>query len=91
MSEKRPSTPRLTVGQINVLLGVNLWDAPSFRADLSVDFDEFGHVLAVRLLNPRPEAKGSTSTFEGGASIPGISGYLREVHPPTKGASRADG
>ena len=42
----------LTVEQVNSLLGVNLWGVRSFRADVRIDFDEHGRVLATSLLNP---------------------------------------
>jgi hypothetical protein len=41
-----------TVSQINNLLGVNLYDVLSFRADVAIDFDEYGRVLKTELLNP---------------------------------------
>jgi hypothetical protein len=44
--------PGPTVSQINNLLGVNLYDVLSFRADVAIDFDEYGRVLKTELLNP---------------------------------------
>jgi hypothetical protein len=41
-----------TVEQVNTLLGVNLWGVRSFRADVRIDFDEYGHVLSASLLSP---------------------------------------
>ena len=43
-----------TVAQVNALLGVSLYDAPSFRADVRIDFDEHGRILAASILNPGP-------------------------------------
>jgi hypothetical protein len=37
--------------EVNKLLGINLYDAPSFRADVRIDFDEFGNVISAALLN----------------------------------------
>jgi hypothetical protein len=37
--------------EVNKLLGINLYDAPSFRADVRIDFDEFGNVISATLLN----------------------------------------
>jgi hypothetical protein len=54
-----PETERTTVWQINDLLGVNLWEVPSFRADVRIDFDEYGSLLSAGLLNvaaPVPDA-----------------------------------
>jgi uncharacterized protein YuzE len=45
----------LTVSQVNRLLGINLYDTRSFRADVRIDFDESGNVLRVTLLNPAAE------------------------------------
>ena len=44
---------KATVETVNRLLGVNLWDAPSFRAGVRIDFDEFGAVLSATLTNPK--------------------------------------
>ncbi len=41
------------VSQVRDLLGVDVWDAPSFRADVRIDFDEHGRILAASLLNGR--------------------------------------
>jgi hypothetical protein len=41
-----------TVKAVNQLLGVSLWDASSFRADVRIDFHEDGTVLGATLLNP---------------------------------------
>jgi hypothetical protein len=43
----------LTVEKINRLLSIDIWQAPSFRADVRIDFDENGKVLSVALLNSR--------------------------------------
>jgi len=40
-----------TVADINALLDINLYEVPSFRADVRIDFDEHGHVFAARILN----------------------------------------
>jgi hypothetical protein len=44
------------VSQINALLGVDLWDVRSFRADVRIDFDEFGGVYGCELLNAEKPA-----------------------------------
>lgn len=49
-----PEDHRNGVAKLNRALGVNLWDAPSFRADVRIDFDERGRVMATTLLNPKP-------------------------------------
>lgn len=47
---RRPSG--LKVSTVNQILGVDLWEAHSFRADVRIDFDECGDVLRTALLNP---------------------------------------
>lgn len=44
--------PVVSVSAINALLGVWLWDAPSFRADVRIDFREDGSIISATLLNP---------------------------------------
>lgn len=44
--------PQPTVETVNRLLGVWLWDAPSFHADVRIDFHESGQILSATLLNP---------------------------------------
>lgn len=45
-------TAETEVGRVNRLLGVSLWDAPSFRADVRIDFHEDGSIYGATLLNP---------------------------------------
>lgn len=40
-----------TVYEVNRVLGINIWDVKSFRAHVSIDFDEYGNILKVTLLN----------------------------------------
>lgn len=39
------------VSRVNRLLGVNLYDVRSFRADVRIDFDEVGRIRGASLLN----------------------------------------
>ena len=45
----RAQAGKATVETVNRLLGVNLWDARSFRADVRIDFDVYGAVLRAEL------------------------------------------
>lgn len=48
---------RLTVAKVNDLLDVNLWETvKGFSADVRIDFDEYGRVMAVELLDKEPMA-----------------------------------
>lgn len=48
-----------TVTELNRLLAIDLRQAPSFRADVRIDFDEYGRVIGAKLLNPaRPVVEG---------------------------------
>lgn len=44
------------VDQVNAVLDVNVWEVPSFRADVRIDFDEYGRVLATSLINKKEKA-----------------------------------
>jgi len=60
-------TAESKVAQVNRLLGVNLWDAPSFRADVRIDFHEDGSIYGATLLNPaavRPTGQEGTVVDE---------------------------
>lgn len=41
----------VTVEDVNKLLNINLWQVRSFRADIALDFDEYGNILNVEILN----------------------------------------
>lgn len=40
------------LSQLNTILGVDIWGAKSFRADVRIDFDEFGNVLKAEVTAP---------------------------------------
>ena len=40
----------VTLTEINNLLNINLWNVPSFRATVQIDFDEFGNVLNAEVI-----------------------------------------
>lgn len=39
------------ISEVNKVLGINLWDVRSFRAVVEIDFDEYGNILKVTLVN----------------------------------------
>lgn len=43
---------KLTVEQLNDLLGINIWEVKSFRVNVQIDFDEYGNILNIELLDP---------------------------------------
>ena len=43
------------VTQLNLLLGVDIWSVPSFRANVQIDFDEYGGLMGAKLLTPTRE------------------------------------
>lgn len=58
------SAAQSTVAQVNALLGISVWDAPSFRADVRIDFDEYGAVLAAELLTAAHDADTAATALE---------------------------
>jgi hypothetical protein len=59
-----PASETMTVGALNRLLNVNLWEVRSFRADVRIDFDEYGTVIATWLLNSTPPTVASDEAVE---------------------------
>lgn len=42
---------KLTVEEINKLLNINIWRVKSFRANVQIDFDEYGNILDICVTN----------------------------------------
>lgn len=52
------------LARLNELLGLNIWaEVPSFRADLRIDFDEYGNILAAGVA-PQEEALSNAEILE---------------------------
>lgn len=50
---------RVNVSLVNNMLDINIWEVPSFRAEIAIDFDEFGNILKVEILNKKDKSNGS--------------------------------